>query len=514
MVGIIITGLLLVCAGGAAGAYAILHQRRQVRRLCTQVETLYRQVRAIDAPEPSYPVTSPISFPAIDWERSPHTGLARASWTYLAEQLLTGLLFYSDGLKRPLRLPSSAVAAFPRLEPDGTVFGEQETYLEAFCRSLWMAAPLLSQNPDWRLEGRSVADYYREHLVRGALPFDEASFGLGRTDRPTRHIMEAAAVCVALRQARDVLWDPLSPRERERLVSWIENCSTRAVHVNNWRWFSVIVNTFLKTEGYRHDAALVQGHLTAIRSLYVDAGWFRDGDRFDYYSAWSLQFYPVFWALWDGDSDPALRDEFYERNDQFLESFAHIFSRRGEIPLWGRSPIYRFAAAAPFPVAFLRPSAPAIDPGFARRLSSGCLLQFTKHPGFLRRGLPSLGFQGEQASVVDDYSGIAAPYWCAKIFVALTLPTDSPFWTATENEGIWTNPPPRYDIGQTGMWVTHDAQTGHSRLFAPQSSTTQNSRSTASFFNRQAASWERRRPMGQDSRYTAQFFDTADAVRP
>jgi hypothetical protein len=503
---ILVAGLLLLCAAGAAGIYTMFHLRRQVRSLCSQVGTLYQYVRAIDSITAPNPVVSPISFPVWDWDGSPHTGLGRPSWTYLAEQLLIGLLFYSDGLKRRLRLPSSSSSAYPCLEVDGTVFGEQENYLETFCRSLWLAAPLLSQNPDWQLEGRSVADYYREYLVRGALPFDEASFGLGRTDRPTPHIMEAAAVCIALKQARKVLWDPLAARERERLVSWLENCSRCAVHTNNWRWFSVVVNTFLKTEGYRHKASVVQKHLMAIREFYVDAGWFRDGARFDYYSAWSLQFYPVFWALWDGDSNPELRDEFYERNDHFLQSFTHIFSKRGEIPLWGRSPIYRFGAAAPFPVAFLRPSAPAIDPGFVRRLSSGCLLQFTKHPGFLRHGLPSLGFQGEQASVVDGYpgiasshrspkifngySGIASSYWCAKIFVALTLPGDSPFWTATENEGFWTNPPSRYDIGRTGMWVLHDAATGHSKLYAPQQVTI------------------------QDFRYTAPLFDTADAVCP
>src|SRR5690606_28105611 len=241
------------------------------------------------------------------------------------------------------------------------------------------------------------------------------------------------------------LWEPMSSRERRRVLAWLERCATAATNRNNWRWFGIIVNTFLKLEGARYDENVIRANIADIRSMYADAGWFRDGERFDFYSSWSLQYYPMFWLRWDGDSHPDFRDELITRNDQFLESFTHVFSRRGEIPLWGRSATYRFAAAASLPAAFLRQPPPSLEPGFARRLTSGCILQFTQHPAFLSNGVPSLGFLGDVRAPLDGYSGVASPYWCAKVFCGLYLPASAPFWSAPESEGFWKDPPERYD---------------------------------------------------------------------
>ena len=156
------------------------------------------------------------------------------------------------------------------------------------------------------------------------------------------------------------------------------------------------------------------------------------------------------------------------------------------MPIWGRSICYRFAAASPMAVAFMRPTLPKMDPGFARRLCSGNLLQFITHPEFLKNRVPSLGFYGEDRRLIDNYSCSASPFWCSKLFLALILPKESPLWRTPENEGFWDSPPARFNLGQTGMWVEHDRATGHSRLFAPQN------------------------VRHGDQRYSAHCFDTAD----
>lgn len=482
----------LAAIGLAAAAWLgrrLLARLRRERAAAFRREVqLFRAVRVAGARIPDVPVTSPLDIGPEDRVRSPLTGMGREAWRRLAIDLLTGLYAHTGGLRHGIRLPPSHIAAYPTLTFDGTRYGDTEETMEAFCRSLWLAAPLLVETPDMRLFGRSVADYCRETLVRGAAVRGAGAFGIGNGSWPTPHIMEAAAVCIALRTAPDALWDPLAPLERRRILDWLHRVRERPVNPNNWRWFSVIVETFLKTAGEPYDASRVARHLEAIRAFHVDGGWSRDLDKFDYYSAWSLQFYPIFWAAWDGEAHPELRDEFYERNDRFLEHFVHLFSREGALPLWGRSPIYRFGAAAPLTTAFLRPTAPAIAPGVARRLASGCLLQFARHPEFLRHGIPTLGFHGEEPDVVDDYSGVGSPYWCAKIFTALSLPASHPFWTATEDAGFWADPPARHVIGRTGLSVTHDVATGHSRLYAPQPGIAPG-----------------------DLRYHAPWFDTADA---
>jgi hypothetical protein len=78
-----------------------------------------------------------------------------------------------------------------------------------------------------------------------------------------------------------------------------------------------------------------------------------------------------------------------------------------------------------------------LDPGWARRLCSGSLLQFVTREEFYVNDIPSLGFYGHKEYVLQNYSCPASPFIMFLPFVCLALPDDSPFWTATENEGIW-----------------------------------------------------------------------------
>jgi hypothetical protein len=78
-----------------------------------------------------------------------------------------------------------------------------------------------------------------------------------------------------------------------------------------------------------------------------------------------------------------------------------------------------------------------LDPGLARRLCSGSLLQFVTREEFYHNDIPSLGFYGTKEYMVQNYSCPASPFLMFLPFICLALPDDSPFWTATENEGFW-----------------------------------------------------------------------------
>lgn len=423
-----------------------------------------------------------------DTKVSPYSGLTKKHWLCMAKTLLEGALQYTDGMEHSIRLPSSKVAGYPRVSMDGSLIGEQEAYMESYARTLLLASAILKCDPEYTYQGRRIAEYYMEYLLRGVSYWDSASFGHVSDGGPSQKIVEAAAIVLSLSVSRSELWLPLSINERADVAAWLGQCTNKSVYSNNWLWFRVLINTFLKREGYAFDARTVEDDLLAINAQYAGSGWYRDGNKFDYYSAWAMQFYPIYWAIWDGDSFPLIRDRFHEQNRLFLESYPHLFSRQGEMPLWGRSICYRFAASSPLALAFHNEN-PGIDPGFARRLCSGNLLQFVCHPEFLMNGIPSLGFYGENRKLVDVYSCTASPYWAAKLFLAaLSLPDDNVFWTANENEGFWHAPPDRFEIGTTGMWVEHNAYSGNSRLYAAQST------------------------IDNDIRYSAKYFDTADVV--
>ena len=103
----------------------------------------------------------------------------------------------------------------------------------------------------------------------------------------------------------------------------------------------------------------------------------------------------------------------------------------------GRSISYRFAAAVPFPLMGLQPEA-GTNFGWMRRIASGALLQFLRNPDFLQDNVPTLGFYGPFDPAVQAYSCRGSVFWLSKAFLGLLVPANSPFWTATENEGPWT----------------------------------------------------------------------------
>jgi hypothetical protein len=107
--------------------------------------------------------------------------------------------------------------------------------------------------------------------------------------------------------------------------------------------------------------------------------------------------------------------------------------------MWARSICYRLWISGGFPVSLMLGEKPLIDPGWARRLCSGSLLQFMGREDFYDNDIPSLGFYGHREFAIQNYSCPASPFIMFLPFISLALPEDSPFWTAKENDGMWVD---------------------------------------------------------------------------
>lgn len=392
---------------------------------------------------------------------------------------------HSQECRGPLSFPWSAAAGYPKMI--GTVRCSdrvRDAQTETFARTLFLAAGVLQADPEMTAFGRPIAGYFRETLVRGCTEWGTAAtFGRpSAPGEPCQSLVEASFIAMALALARDVLWAPLAGRDRDAVAAWLGAHAACVPPPNNWRWFTLLVNAFLKREGYPHQSGLMKSSLAALLADHVDAGWYHDHGSFDFYAGWINQTLPLVWAALDGDADPAARDLVYQRNDLFLGTYPHVFSRSGRMPRWGRSLTYRFASAAPFPVAFLRPDPPAIDPGFARTLATGTLNQFLPVPGVIVNGIPTLGFYAEDPAIVDPYSCVGSPMFCTQTFLALALPADSAFWTAPASSGFWDGPPRRLAFGSTDISAEHDPVTGRTKLIAPPGTHAGDPRYDAPFF--------------------------------
>ena len=311
---------------------------------------------------------------------------------------------------------------------------------EALVRTLNVAAPLLMEDPELELHGTPIAEYYRTQFAglfdpesKDRLPTLESLEGTVMVQMTC----EFGGLCVLLLQypgLEELLFDEVS-------LSWFREAVEEYGHgrtgPQNWRFFNVMMLTYLKLSGHVVDQELYADHLNEMMACHAGDGWYWDADAFDYYTPWVYHIYSVLWSKVYGDAhDPERADIFRRNATRFMKTYPRLFSREGHMLMWGRSICYRMAAASPLPTVLDVPDC-GIDPGWARRIQSGNLLQFLSKPEFYENAVPSLGFYGHCEAVLQTYSCSASPFWLGLTFGALSLPEDSPYWQAVESEGDW-----------------------------------------------------------------------------
>ena len=410
-----------------------------------------------------------------DYVRSPLTGMHRPHWVAASRMLLEGYFRYFRSMEEPLEFPKPYGLGYPAENLEGA---ERERSVrsmrwEGFSRTLLGAAPLLSRDPGFSVNGVPLGAYYARQLVLFSTPGTRLYLGLPDGPEPQQQTVEWSSVALSFLVNRDVVWRELASDERDRVAAAMSAAAHHRTHAHNWRFFNVLIMTFLAEHGYRIDRQAFRDHLAALLAWYAGDGWYRDGVEFDLYNAWAFHSYAAVWCGSGGyELEPAAASRFESNLRRFLETYPRFFDRRGRSLLWGRSAAYRFAASAPLAAAFLLPTAaknPPVDPGFARRICSGNLLQFLARDDIFTEGVPSLGFYREFAAVVQPYSCAASPGWMNKLFIGLSLPEDSPFWSAREHEGFWNGLDGGIEavsLAGPGLLAVNDGPTGSTVLLS------------------------------------------------
>ncbi|MBD0710091.1 MULTISPECIES: DUF2264 domain-containing protein [unclassified Streptomyces] len=427
--------------------------------------------------------------PPENRERSPYTGWTRAHWESAADRLLLAV--------RPFASPRYGLVDLPGPRPSWS--GARSDGLEGWARTFLLAALRVAgargEDPYGHL------DRYAEGLAAGpAGGLAGAALGVGSgagTGKGTRTgtrtgtgtgtrtgtgtdlgpdawplttdtrqaIVEAASVALGLRLTRPWLWDRLDDRVREQVVEWLRPALGPSPVDNNWWLFGLTVAGFLQDAGVETDlaAATIDRSLARIEDWYLGDGWYSDGDNraFDHYNAWALHFYPVLHAHLAGDRE--LLDRYGPRLRLHLEAYGHLFDTNGSPLPYGRSLIYRFAAAAAPWLGTLTGHTP-LTPGATRRLASGTLRHFLDRGATDADGLLTLGWHGPYAPLVQEYSGPGSPYWASKGFLGLLLPADHPAWTDREEALPAERADTARPLGPTGLLVQTTAADGLVRL--------------------------------------------------
>ena len=385
-----------------------------------------------------------------DYERSPYTGLTRESWLEAAEYLLTGIFQNIKDENAPVVVPRSETKiTYPHVKAAPEIYEVEKKaeIFEGLARSFFLAAPLIQNRPDITVCGFKLRDYYKNQILHSFTKGDSLFIGdYEELQNITKHsdpgrafqqTVETCAMVICLWICKKEIWDTYKQAEKDKIAAVLSSFAHANTVPQNWRLFNMLDLAFLHMEGYPIEEDIMLDHAQAILNYYVGEGWYRDGHCFDYYSCWAFNVYAPLWNLWYGyEYMPKIAERFERNSNELMKTYADFFDRDGFTNMWGRSNIYRNAATSAFDGNFFLKN-PVMNPGLARRISSGSLLQFLSREDFLGRGIPTLGFYGTFSPLVQGYSCAESPFWLGKAFLCLHLPAEHPFWTATEVNGTW-----------------------------------------------------------------------------
>ncbi len=368
-----------------------------------------------------------------DYQLSPSTGMTRQHWINAAEYLLQGAFSYIHTLDDPMKFPKQPGKTYPREEKQ--VPTEK---LEGLCRTLFVAAPLLKENPDLEMNGIAVAEYYRHQILNLVNP-DSPSFIVPRPENggPSQNLVEFGALAISLFVAPEVIWEPLTPDQKDALATTMLSYGDGPTVPSNWRFFNIFVLSFFKDQGYKVNEDLLVEYLNKSIDQYRGYGWYNDSPAYDYYSMWAFQLYSVLWSdVFGLKYYPEIAEKLIHNFQDLNYNYPNMFSKDGKMLMYGRSISYRFGSVSPFPFMG-KYGGDDVNLGWLRKISSSTILQFLQHPEFLKDSVPTLGFYGAFEPSVQIYSCRGSVYWMGKAFLGLLLPQDDPFWTGVENDGPW-----------------------------------------------------------------------------
>lgn len=386
----------------------------------------------------------------LNYELSPYTGMTRESWLEAAHYLLEGIFGNIEHEEAPVIVKRCETEiTYPHLKAKTEIqFVEKKAEIfEGLARSFLIAAPLIQNEPDAVVCGYSLKNYYKKQILYSCTKGHSSYIGTYEDlqdwtnhedpDRAFQQTVETCALVIGLWISRKEIWDTYTKSEKDQIAALLESYAHANTVPQNWRLFNMLDMAFLYMEGYAIEEDIMLEHAQAILNYYVGDGWYRDGHSFDYYSCWAFNVYAPIWNQWYGyEHMPQIAKKFEKNSNALMKTYADFFDRDGFTNMWGRSNIYRNAATSAFDGNFFLNN-PVMNPGLARRISSGSLLQFLTREDFLENGVPTLGFYGQFSPLVQGYSCAESALWLGKAFLCLHLPKDHAFWTEKENNGTW-----------------------------------------------------------------------------
>lgn len=337
--------------------------------------------------------------------------------------------------------------------------------LEGFSRIAPLAAAWIAGTGDHHVEcldGKSfdLLEFLRTGIVNGTDPDHKNYWGPIRAE--DQILAESADIALSIWMIWDRINDSLTGRHRSNLLKWLEGATQWEVRYNNWVLFPLIVQSVIFRLTGNMDKTRFDYLWDQIKSMRRNGGWYSDGDgnKFDYYNAWSFH-YSFFWLHIIG-GDFLIRDFAIKDMHLFLKSYKFLASEYG-FPMMGRSTCYRVACAAPLVCGSIMNDT-EVSLGFAKCALTKSLRYFVEN-GCLRKGIITQGYFKSDEKIFENYSGPASALWSMRAVIPAVYFGDKVgFWDASPEQ--FPVQKADFDIFiETPKWrVTGDKTSGNVRI--------------------------------------------------
>ncbi|MDO5144503.1 MAG: DUF2264 domain-containing protein [bacterium] len=322
--------------------------------------------------------------------------------------------------------------------------------MEGFSRVLFaiiamLAGKVEAVEPIWQ--------EWREGMINGVNPDSDEYWGdIGPFDQ---RMVEMATYGMGMALAPDRFYHELPEDARRNLYAWLNQINRYDMPRNNWKFFRVMVNVGFLTTGCEADMAMLQADLDELETHYTRDGWYFDAPtQRDYYTIWAFHFFSLIYSRVMAQRDPERCERFRERARLMMPRFACWFDRDGRALPYGRSLTYRFAQSDFWAACALAGvTAESIGYGQIKGFLLRNLRSWLAMPILDREGILTVGYGYPNLVASEGYNSPGSPYWGMKVFVALALGEEHPFWQAEEKP---YTPPARFCDEEVRLLLTRD----------------------------------------------------------
>lgn len=242
------------------------------------------------------------------------------------------------------------------------------------------------------------------------------------------------------------VWGALKKEVQQNIIYEIKKTRIFTPPKNNWLLFSATIEAFLlEYDKNYHKKRLYYGVKKFVNSYYIGDGMYGDGASLsiDYYNSYVIHpmLLDVLHVMVKHKLKRAskLYQAHFKRYQRYIQIQERMISPEGAYPVFGRTLICRFGVFHALSQASLLNILPKnIAPSQVRCALNAVLNRhFENQDNFDSKGFMTVGFNGVQENMSENYVSSGSAYHCSTIFLPLGLPKEHEFWS--EKAQKWTS---------------------------------------------------------------------------